>query len=247
VAQGADAIILSAISSQGVVAKVEEIVDLGIPVIDYLNGIDTPKVSAHALVSFYDMGLTTADYLRTNLVDPDETVQVAFFPGPQGAGWTEITFQGFQDGVEGSNVEIVSVKWGDTGRDIQLALVEDELQANPDIDFIIGNAQAAVSAVQAVREAGLEDQVQILAFHQNPLVYDLIASADLTGAPNDHTAVQGRIAVDMAIRLLEGQRLEPSNHVGPAITVMTPENLETEFIWESTFAPKDFQPVFRVG
>jgi hypothetical protein len=27
---------------------------------------------------------------------------------------------------------------------------------------------------------------------------------------------------------------------------MTPENLESEFVWESTFAPADYQPEFTV-
>ena len=246
VAQGAEAIILGAISAEGVNAKVEEIVARGIPVIDFVNGINTPEVSAHALVSFYDMGATTGEYMKANLVNPDDEVQVAFFPGPQGAGWTDTALQGFQDTVKDTNIEVVAVKWGDTGRDIQLKLVEDELQANPDIDFIVGNAQAAVSSVQAVREAGLEEQVKILAFHQNPPVYDLLATEELTGSANDHTVVQGRMAVDMAIRLLEGQQLQPSNRSGPVITMMTPENLETEFVWESTFAPKDFKPIFTV-
>ena len=87
----------------------------------------------------------------------------------------------FPDATVDTNIKVVATKWGDTGRDIQLALIEDELQANPDIGFIVGNAQAAVSAVSAVREAGLEDQIQILAFHQNPPVYDGIAAGDLTG------------------------------------------------------------------
>lgn len=247
VAQGAQAIILGAISAKGVNAKVEEIVAKGIPVVDFVNGIDTPKVSAHALVSFYDMGATTAEYMKANLVKPTDDVQVAFFPGPQGAGWTDTALQGFQDTIKGTNIKVVDVKWGDTGRDIQLKLVEDELQANPDITFIVGNAQAAVSGVQAVREAGMEDQVKVLAFHQNPPVYDGIASGDLLAAANDHTVVQGRMAVDMAIRLLEGQELKPSNRSGPVITVMTPDSLKTTFVWESTFAPKDFKPIFTVG
>ena len=246
VAQGADAIILGAISADGVNAKVEEIVASGIPVIDFVNGVNSPEVSGHALVSFYDMGHVTGTYMKENLVSGDEPVQVAFFPGPQGAGWTDTAYQGFLDAVEGTNIEVLEPKWGDTGRDIQLALVEDELQANPDIDFIVGNAQAAVSAVQAVREAGLEDSVSILAFHQNPPVYDELAAGSLTGSANDHTVIQGRMAVDMAIRLLEGQELDPSNRAGPVITMMTPDNLETEFVWESTFAPVDYQPEFTV-
>lgn len=248
VAQGAQAIILGAISADGVNAKVEEIVASGIPVVDFVNGVNSPEVSAHALVSFYDMGYTTGTYMKENLADSDqEEIQVAFFPGPQGAGWTDTAYQGFLDATEGTNIKVVATKWGDTGRDIQLALIEDELQANPDIDFIVGNAQAAVSAVSAVREAGLEDQIQILAFHQNPPVYDAIAAGDVVGSANDHTVIQGRMAVDMAVRLLEGQMLEPSNRSGPVITMMTPDNLGNEFVWESTFAPKDYQPEFTIG
>ena len=195
VAQGAQAIILGAISADGVNAKVEEIVDSGIPVIDFVNGVNSPKVSAHALVSFYDMGYITGTYMKENLVSGDEPIQVAFFPGPQGAGWTDTAYQGFLDATEGTNIEVVATKWGDTGRDIQLALIEDVLQSNPDIDFIVGNAQAAVSGVQAVREAGLEDSIKILAFHQNPPVYDGLAAGDLTGAANDshrHPGSHGR-------------------------------------------------------
>lgn len=246
VAQGAEAIILGAISADGVNAKVEEIEARGIPVIDFVNGVNTPEISAHALVSFYDMGHTAGTYMLENLVSGEEPVQVAFFPGPQGAGWTDAAYEGFLDATEGSNIEVVATKWGDTGREIQLSLIEDELQANPDIDFIVGNAQASVAAVQAVREAGREDQVQILAFHQNPPVYDQIAAGALTGSPSDHTVIQGRMAVDMAIRLLEGQTLEPSNRAGPVITMMTPEGLESEFVWESTFAPAGYQPEFTI-
>src|SRR5689334_8205171 len=120
VAQGAQAIILGAISADGVNAKVEEIEAKGIPVIDFVNGINTPKVSAHALVSFYDMGHNIGDYMKENLATGSDKIQVAFFPGPQGAGWTDTAYQGFLDATKGSNIEVVATKWGDTGLDIQL-------------------------------------------------------------------------------------------------------------------------------
>jgi periplasmic protein TorT len=242
VAQGAQAIIIGSISLEGVNAKVEEIVEQGIPVIDFVNGISSPSVSAHALVDFTDMGRTTGEYMKG--IIGDEEAKVAFFPGPQGAGWTDVALAGFEESVEGTNIEIVDVKWGDTGRDIQLRLIEDVLQAHEDLDYIVGNAQAAVSAVQAVAEAGREGEIEIYAFHQNPPVYDLVETSEISGSANDHTVVQARMAVDMAIRLLEGQELEV-NRSGPVITMMTPDNLDT-FVWASTFAPDDFQPVFTV-
>lgn len=242
VEQGADAIIIGAISLEGVNAKVEEIRERGIPVIDFVNGISSPEVSAHALVDFTDMGRASGEYLIE--VIGDEEAKVAFFPGPQGAGWTDAALAGFEESVEGTGIEVVDVKWGDTGREIQLSLVEDTLQAHEDLDYIVGNAQAAVSAVQAVNEAGLQDDIQILAFHQNPPVYDLVETGEIFGSANDHTVVQARMAVDMAIRLLEGQELE-TNRSGPVITMMTPDNLDS-FVWESTFAPEGFEPTFTV-
>jgi hypothetical protein len=34
--------------------------------------------------------------------------------------------------------------------------------------------------------------------------------------------------------------------VGPIITIMTPESLKSDFVWESTFAPKDYKPEFTI-
>ena len=63
IAQKFDGIILGAISADGVGPLVKKATDAGIPVIDFVNGINDPSVSAHALVSFYDLAYTTGKYL----------------------------------------------------------------------------------------------------------------------------------------------------------------------------------------
>ena len=92
IAQGFDAIVLGAISADGVGSLVEKAVDKGIPVIDFVNGVNSPKVSAHALVSFHDLAVTTAKFiLETSGGKP---VNVGYFPGPQGAGWSDDAVRG---------------------------------------------------------------------------------------------------------------------------------------------------------
>ena len=55
--------------------------------------------------------------------------------------------------------------------------------------------------------------------------------------------IQGRIAIDQAVRILEGEDYE--KHVGPALYVVTADN-HKDFDSSSTLAPAGFSPVFTV-
>src|SRR5437763_10048622 len=63
IVQGFDAIVLGAISADGVASRVDKAIAQGIPVIDFVNGVNSPQVSAHALVSFHDLAVTTAKFI----------------------------------------------------------------------------------------------------------------------------------------------------------------------------------------
>src|SRR6266446_10476451 len=87
VAAGANAVVIGAISETGLNKLVEEISAKGIPVIDVINGINSPKLSAKSLVSFAEMGYQAGEYLVKMHPKGSKTVKVAWFPGPPGAGW----------------------------------------------------------------------------------------------------------------------------------------------------------------
>ena len=63
VAGGAQAVIIGAISFDGLNNLVGQLADKKIPVIDVINGISSPEVSAKSLVSFYTMGHSAGEYL----------------------------------------------------------------------------------------------------------------------------------------------------------------------------------------
>lgn len=78
-----------------------------------------------------------------------QEVTAVFLPGPAGSGWAPNTVDGFQAAVEEKvpgKVKILDVKWGDTGKDVQVSLLEDALNAYPDVTYIVGNAVAADAA-----------------------------------------------------------------------------------------------------
>jgi periplasmic protein TorT len=243
VAAGVDAVVIGAISLDGLNNLVQEIRAKDVPVIDVINGISSPELSAKSLVSFGEMGAKAGEYLAKMHPAGSNPVKVAWFPGPPGAGWVEAGNQGFEEAVKDSAIEIVDTKYGDTGKEVQLKLVEDTLEAYPDIDYIVGTAVTAEAATGLLRSRGLEDQIKIVSYYFTPGVDQGIRRGQILAAPTDSAVIQGRVAVDQAVRILEGK--DYLKHVGPALYVIDESNIGT-FDRASSLAPDDFHPTFTV-
>lgn len=244
VSGGADAVVVGAISYDGLNNVIGEVAAKGIPVIDVINGVSSEDIAAKSLVSFKVMGYETGAYLAAKHPAGSDPVQVGWFPGPAGAGWVEAAHAGFMEAVQGSAVQVLEPRFGDTGKETQLKLVEDVLQANPDVRYIAGTAVTAEAAQGLIRERGLQGKVDLLAFYMTPGVYTGIQRGFILAAPADSMVVQGRIAVDQAVRILEGK--DYIKHVGPKIFVVDPENI-AEVERTNILPPEGFSPVFSVS
>ena len=244
VAGGAEAVVIGAISFDGLNSLVGEIAKKNIPVIDLVNGMSSSDITAKSLVSFYTMGFETGAYLAGKHPAGSEEVKVGWFPGPAGAGWVEAANKGFLKAIEGSAVKALEPKYGDTGKEAQLKLVEDVLQAEPDVRYIAGTAVTAEAAQGVIRERGLKGKVDLLAFYMTPGVYEGIKRGFILAAPADSMVIQGRIAIDQAVRAIEGKEL--TKHVGPKIFVVDPSNIDSVPM-TNILPPKGYKPVFSVN
>ena len=244
ISAGADAVVIGAISFDGLNNLVKEIRGNGIPVVDVINGMSSDELSAKSLVSFGEMGGKAGSFLAEKHPSGTPAVKVAWFPGPAGAGWVEAGNAGFVSAVENSAVQLVETKYGDTGKEVQAKLVEDTLEAHPDLTYIVGTAVTAEAAIPILRSRDLTDQISILAYYFTPGVDRGIRRGQILAAPTDSPVIQGRIAIDQAVRVLEGQPYE--KHVGPALFMVSQDNID-EFDTSSTLAPDGFKPVFRVN
>lgn len=242
---GADAILVSAVSYDSVNQAVQRALDAGITVIDVGNGLSLPDVPGRVLQDYVDMGGVVGEHLA----DSGEPLKVALLPGPAGAGWAERSRLGFEQAVEGTEVEVVDVKYGDTGKEVQLSLIEDVLSANPDIDALVGNAVMVESAVSVLAEQGLTEQVGLYGTYVTPESVNLMAAGRANCGPSEQSSLIGQMSVDLAVRLLEQDLLadattrfspEPLLICGPAEDGF--DNVKS-FDATGSFAPSGWQPV----
>lgn len=243
VARGADAVVIGAISFDGLNNIVKEVRNKDIPVIDVINGMSSKNLTAKSLVSFREMGFKAGEYIAKKHPAGGSEIKVAWFPGPPGAGWVEAGNEGFQKGIAGSAIKVVETKYGDTGKEVQLNLVEDTLEAHPDIQYVVGTAVTAEAAVGLLRSRGLLGKVKIMSYYFTPGVYQGIKRGQILAAPTDSTVIQGRVAIDQAVRALEGKSF--TKHVGPQLYVIDESNINS-FDRDAALAPDSFKPTFTV-
>ena len=245
IAENPDGLIIGAISLDGLNDLVKKASDKGIPVLDLINGISSPYLAARAAVSFWDMGFQAGSYLRRLQENRGQPIKMAWFPGPNGAGWVKAGDAGLHSAIEGSAIEILDSRYGDTGSAAQTKLVEASLsQYAGDLDIIAGTAVTAEAAVKILRRRGLADRIKILSYYYSPGVHRGIRRGDITAAPSDLTVLQARIAVDVMVRILE--KRDYYKHVAPRVTVVDRDNIRS---WDTstTLAPRGFRPIFSIN
>ncbi|MGH7076324.1 MAG: TMAO reductase system periplasmic protein TorT [Stellaceae bacterium] len=243
VAEGVNAIVLAPIGSHAEVQKVNQIIAKGIPVIDLINPLASEKVTAKRLVSYRVAANLAGQYLRRTV--GAAKANVAVFPGPAGSGWAEDMLDGFKEAIhDRPNIKIIATKWGDTGKDVQMTLLQNVLQANPDVNYIVGNPVAASAAVNVLAQLGLSQKVKIISLIDSSPVVNYIKVGKIAMTPTDYTVQLGRLGIDAAVDKLDGRKID--FHTGTKLGEITNGNIGS-FVWQSTFAPNGYSPVFKVN
>lgn len=256
-----DALIIGPISSNGNAKQIELIREKGIPVVIIITGINT-EVDANSLQSFVNMGYTSCKWVADQEKLNKEKTNIVWFPGPPGAGWSIASHEGCLSALEGTNIRILETNWGDTGKAIQLKLVEETLLNHasgpePNFKYIVGTGTTIEAAVGALRARKLGKKINLVSTYYTPGIDMFIKRGLISMAPSDQMISQAIIAVDQAVRLLEGKQMATlgrpefnntgriTEHVQQQILIVTPDTYD-KFDSSTTLAPKGWSPKFSV-
>lgn len=242
-----DGVVIGAITTDGLNEVVAELKQQGIPVIDLVNGMTSPDIAARSSYSHQDMGYMIGQFIseQTRKKTPNRQSNVAWLPGPKGSGWVDFSNEGFIKATqETGNIKILTTLYGDPGKVTQTKLVEQALNGHSDIDFIAGTAVTAEVAVSVLRKRKLSGEIQLVTQYFNPGVYAGIRRGKITAGVALSPVIQGRIAMDQIVRILEGRPYY--QHIGVQLKVVHLDNLR-RFDRSTTLAPNGFKTVYSVN
>ena len=208
-----------------------------LPVIELVNALDDPLVKSRVGVPWFQMGYQPGRYLVQWA--HGKPLNVLLMPGPDNAGGSKEMVEGFRAAIAGSPVRIVDIALGDNDIEIQRNLLQEMLERHPEIDVVAGTAIAAEAAMGEGRN--LKTPLTVVSFYLSHQVYRGLKRGRVIRAASDQMVWPGDLAVELAIRQLQGQSV--SDNVSPPILVLTPKNADREHIRRS-LSPGGFRPVY---
>jgi protein TorT len=220
--RGADAYVIAAIDAHALCPAIAGLRAQGKPVIDLVNGIDCPGISASSRVNFADMTGAAMKYLRAH--QPGDNYSLGWLPGPEGAGWVNDSEAGVQQALQGTSIRLHHAGYAPVDRSSQAFLVRALFREYPQLDYVLGNAEAAGFAAELVRTSSQHYSTLILASYMTDRIVEQVRDGAILAAPTDSPVLQARIAVDLAIRALEGR--PHAQLVSPLIEMLDQQSLQ---------------------
>ena len=227
--QKVDAMVVCAVDPQGIIPAIESANEAGIPVVT----VDGPAGGGD-IVTFigtdnFEGGRVAGEFARQYIEDElGGNAKVAILDFPQSAVVCVNRVNGFKSELEGmAGVEIVAQQDGGAMRDKAMAVFENVLSANPELDVVFGiNDDTILGAMAAAEGAGRLDEMIFIGYDGTPEAVELIASgtsqlkADVAQQPVEIA----KTAMDVLQGVFEGKSYDPETPVAPIL--ITAENAE---------------------
>lgn len=243
ITQGADGMMMVAISATGLNRTIATAAENGIPLAITGGEVDSKDVAARAIGQWVDSGRIVGEYLTKLHPAGSEKVKVLWLAGPEGPRWSRDSADGFLKSVEGrDSIEVVKVIWGDSGKATQIPLIEDALQTYPDINYIAGIAPAIEGAIQVVKEKGRKD-LKLLSSYMTPETEKALRDGKVLGVVTDYTSAQASVAIDQLVRILEKKDVKLDVDTG--FTMIDASNVKI-YDQSLSLAPEGWEPIFKV-
>jgi len=223
-----DVIVVCPISDANLTPGIEEAIAAGIPIVSMNTYFDKePYVPYYIGASFYAQGQTAAEWIAKN--NPDGG-KVAVIMGLADATSSIGCTDGFKEWVENnadSGLEIVDIQSADWDRVRAQEITSTLLKQNPDLKAVFCLSDVmAIGSVEAVKQAGMLEQVKVVGRDGNSEAIASIKNKELAATVGQFPLYMGKASLQVA--LLAQQKVELPERIWIANAIIDQNNYETE-------------------
>ncbi|WEG13326.1 D-ribose ABC transporter substrate-binding protein [Pullulanibacillus sp. KACC 23026] len=204
--QKVGAILLNPVDSQGLAQAVKMANQANIPVITLDRSVSSGKVTTFIASDSVKAGKMAADQIIKALNGKGKVVELQ---GEIGASSERDREKGFDNEIKtASGIQVVSKQSADFDRSKALNVMENILQAHPDVNAVFAqNDEMALGALKAIQQSnkknvkivGIDGEGEAIKNVNNGSMY-----ADIAQQPS----VEGQLGVDKALDLFNGKKLD---------------------------------------
>jgi len=242
-AQGIDLLIFNPKDPQGSIPATNMATEAGVPVIVIDSSID-PSADFVTTVQSNNRenGILIGEWLVKQMNgEPIKMALISGVPGnPVGFTRRNGVFTGIIEGLlrtkNRTDWQIVTQGWGEWYQEGGLQAMEDIIVAHPEINVMLAeNDSMALGAIEAIKEAGREDDILVLACADGQKeALALIKEGKYGATGMNNPVLIARTAIDIGLRYMKGERGFPQKSYTLAVCI-TKENVDKYYDPEAIF------------
>ncbi|MCG8483279.1 MAG: sugar ABC transporter substrate-binding protein [Clostridia bacterium] len=223
ISQGYDAIIIEAISVDGIKPAVQAAKDAGIPIVT-INQKITQQELANCFVGVSHVEGGSIEMEKV-VEDLDGKGNIAILLGPMGSDGQIGRREGYSNVLESyPDIEIVFEQSANWKTDEALKLVENWLQTGKEINAIVAqNDGMALGALKAVEDAKLLENIKVYGVDAVPDALAAVQEGRLSATVSQSTTNQGLQAMEACYKIVNGETVPEEIIVGH--TLITQDNV----------------------
>lgn len=194
----------------------------GIPVIVLDVGVNSGKIETFIVSDNLKGGELAGEFVAQKLGGKGKVAHIQcqlgyVIPALRGEGFTNV--------MKKYGIEIVAKQPADSQRSLGMKVMEDFIQAHPDLNAVFcENDEMALGALEAVKAAGLQDKIIVVGFDAIPDALCSIKNGGLAATVAQKPYEIGKMGVDAALKVLKGEKLPETIYV--PVELVTPENVD---------------------
>ncbi len=198
------AILVNPTDSDSVANSIKLANDAKIPVITLDRGANGGEVVAHIASDNVAGGKMAGQYIIDKLGAKGKVVELEGIAGTSAA---RDRGNGFNESIKGSEIEVVANQTADFDRTKGLNVMENILQAQPEINAVFAhNDEMALGALKAVEASGRE--IMIVGFDATDDAVAAVKEGKLAATVAQQPDKIGSLGIEIADKVLKGEKVE---------------------------------------